>query len=77
MISKIVKVSEKGQIAIPVEIRRSVGIGMGDSLMLMQKGKRILIEKPEMAEEDFSGFLSEKVMKELWDNEYDEVWNDL
>jgi AbrB family looped-hinge helix DNA binding protein len=76
MLSKIIKVSDKGQIAIPVEIRRSANISTGDSLLLLQKGRKILMEKPRM-DEDFSGFLSEKVMKDMWDNEYDEVWNDL
>ena len=75
MISKIVKVSDKGQIAIPVEIRKTIGIDRGDSLILMQTDNRIIMEKPK--EEDFSGFNSQEVMRELWDNEEDEIWNDV
>ena len=77
MIMKVVKVSDKGQIAIPVEMRGTVGISKGDSLVLMQSGRRIVIEKPTVSDEDFSGLISEKVMKELWDNKYDGVWDNV
>jgi len=77
MISKIIKVSDKGQIAIPVEMRETIGIDKGDSLMIVQTGKRLVMEKPKAVEEDFSGLISEDVMKKLWDNEYDEVWNNV
>lgn len=75
MISKIVKVSGKGQIAIPVEIRRSMSIEQNDSLLLVQSGERIIVEKPRH-EDDFSGLNSDSIAKELWDNKEDEVWND-
>jgi AbrB family looped-hinge helix DNA binding protein len=75
MESKIIKVSDKGQISIPIEIRRSAGIAKGDSLLLVQKGGRILMEKPRI-EEDFSWMNSDEVAKELWDNEYDKIWDD-
>lgn len=76
MISKIVKVSDKGQISLPVEIRRKVGINRNDSLMLMQVDNRIIIEKPKPLEEDFEGLNSDEVARELWGNEEDEIWND-
>jgi len=78
MISKIVKVSDKGQISIPVEIRRGVGIHRNDSLLLMQVDDKIIIEKPEKRlEESFADLIDESVMTDLWDNEYDEVWNNV
>jgi AbrB family looped-hinge helix DNA binding protein len=78
MISKIVKVSDKGQISLPIEIRRKVGIERDDSLMIMQLDNRIIIEKPQnLVKDSFSDLNSEAVAKKLWDNEYDEIWNDV
>ena len=81
MIVKTVKVSEKGQIAIPIEIRESSGIHRGDELILVQEGNKILIEPAKKIqkhiEDDFSDLLrlSEKSLMTLWDNEEDEIWN--
>ena len=81
MIVKTVKVSDKGQISIPLEIREETGIGKGDELIIIQSGKKILIESArnssKKAEDDFSDLikLSEKSLTKLWDNKSDEIWN--
>lgn len=78
---KTIKVSEKGQIAIPAEFREIIGIHKGDQLLLIQKGNKILIEKTaSFSEEIKNGFedlikFSEKNIKKLWDNKEDDVWN--
>ena len=80
-IIKTLKVSEKGQIALPKEVRKSADINIGDNLILIQKGKKIMIEKAELIEskmkDDFKDLLklSELSLKEVWDNEEDEIWN--
>ena len=80
-IIKTIKVSDKGQIPLPVDVRESANINIGDSLILIQKGKRIMIEKTEMIEskvkDDFKDLLklSELSLRDLWDNEYDKIWN--
>lgn len=43
---KTIKVSGKGQIAIPSDIRKEMDIRKGQDLLLMKKGDRLLIEKP-------------------------------
>jgi AbrB family looped-hinge helix DNA binding protein len=43
---RTITVSQKGQIAIPSDIRKEVGIKKGDELLLIQKDEKILIEKP-------------------------------
>jgi len=57
---KTLTISEKGQIAIPVEIRQSLGLEKGTTVILMQKGAKILIEKVEMVakeiEDDFRDY---------------------
>ncbi len=78
MFVKTVKVSDKGQIAIPIEIRELIGINKGDNLILVQEKNKILIEKDsERLKEDFNDLLkhSEKVAEELWRNKEDEIWD--
>ena len=81
MIVKTVKVSDKGQISIPLEIREETGIGKGDELIIIQSGKKILIESArnasKKAEDDFSDIIkfSDKSLMKLWDNKSDEIWN--
>lgn len=78
---KTVKVSDKGQIAIPQTIRESMGIEKGDELVLFQMGGKILLEKSQKAstklKEDFKDILrfSEKSLKSVWDNKEDDIWN--
>ena len=81
MIVKTVKVSDKGQISIPSEMREKTGIHKGDEIILVQEGKKILIEPVEkihkQVKDDFSDLLklSEKSLMNLWDNEADKVWD--
>lgn len=78
---KTVRVSDKGQIAIPVEIQREMKIAKGDELLLMKKGDRIVIEKPSKfagrLEDEFKDilFLSEASLRELWSYKGDDIWN--
>jgi len=80
---KTVKVSDKGQIAIPNEIRKEAGIQKGDELILVHEDGKILIEKgrdvSKGIKDDFRDLLahSEKVAERLWGNEHDEIWNTL
>ena len=78
MIIKTVKVSEKGQIAIPSDIRQEGGIRQGDTLLIMHDEGKILLEKiPSKLEDDFRDFLkhAETVAKKLWGNKQDEIWD--
>jgi AbrB family looped-hinge helix DNA binding protein len=78
---KTVKVSDKGQIAIPQPIRERLGINRGDDLILIQIDGKILMEKTQRAEErikeDFKDMLkfSEHSLKKVWGNKEDEIWN--
>jgi len=78
---KTVRVSNKGQIAIPQSLRENLGIVKGDDLTLFQIKGKILIEKAQKTEEkikdDFKDILkfSENSLKEVWDNQEDKIWN--
>ena len=80
---KTVKVSEKGQIAIPADIREQIGIKKGDTLILIQENHRLLLQKAEHvgreAKNEFEHLLkhSEEVAKKFWGTKADDVWDTL
>ncbi|MEM2786083.1 MAG: AbrB/MazE/SpoVT family DNA-binding domain-containing protein [Candidatus Nitrosotenuis sp.] len=80
---KTVNVSAKGQIAIPVDVRRMLGIKKGDRLLLTAAHKKILIAKSDdlakQIEDDISYLtkISELTAKKLWDNKSDKIWDKL
>jgi len=75
METKIVKVTDKGQISLPIGIRESVGIKKGDELIVVKSGRTIVMEK--LKESNFMDLLkhSEKVAKKLWSNKEDDIWD--
>lgn len=81
MLIKTIRVSEKGQIAIPREIRERLKIVQGDELVIVQNHGQLLIEKSsnvsKQIKDEFKDILkySEQSLKEVWDNPEDEVWN--
>ena len=76
-----VKVSEKGQIALPVKTRNRMLIKQGDTLILIEEKDKLLLKKTdEIARQSYSefGFLlkhSEAVAKKLWGSKSDDVWD--
>lgn len=78
---KTIRVSEKGQIAIPQPIRATLGIERGDELVVIQIDDKILLEKAQKIEQklkdNFKDILkfSEISLKEVWDNKSDDIWN--
>ena len=75
METKIIKVTDKGQISLPIKMRNNLKIKYGDELIITNSEDTIVIKK--IKKEDFSDLLkhSERVAKELWDNDEDEIWN--
>ena len=78
---KKIKVSQKGQIVIPADIQRRMGIKKGDELLLISKGKKIVLEKPDKIVtqlksefKDVEAF-SELSLKKIWLNRKDNVWD--
>lgn len=78
---KKVRVSDKGQISIPVDLQKEMGIKKGDDILLIRKGDKIVLEKPskviELLEEQFADVqaITEASLKGLWLNKKDEIWN--
>jgi len=63
-IEDIVKVSPKGQIVIPKEIRRRLFITTGEKLLVMSRDKEILLKKIENLSPEEIGEKVEKTAKE-------------
>jgi AbrB family looped-hinge helix DNA binding protein len=80
---KTVNVSAKGQIAIPADVRKMLGIKKGDRLLLAAARKKILIAKSDdlakQIEDDLNYLtkVSELTAKKLWDNRSDKIWDKL
>ncbi len=80
---KNVKISEKGQIAIPLDIRVELGLKKGDELLIIQEGNKMLVEKAVSLrvsfKDEFRDLLkaSEETARKLWDNKEDEIWNNV
>lgn len=78
---KTIRVSYKGQIAIPSDIQREIGLKKGDELLLIRKDKKIILEKPgkvaKKIKDEFKDMqiLSEHSLKKFWLNKEDEIWN--
>lgn len=78
---RTIKVSDKGQVSIPKDIRKDMKIKKGDSLVMMVKDSKIVLEKSEKIAllldgefKDVEAF-AEQSLRSVWDNQYDEVWN--
>lgn len=78
---KKVRVSDKGQISIPVDVQREIGIKKGDELLLIRKGSKIVLEKParliELLEDEFADIrsITEESLGRIWLRKDEEVWN--
>ena len=80
---KTIKLSGKGQISIPKDIRKCMHLKKGDKLVLMTKGQQLVLQKADailkklgLEEESISNMMvSQDTLKKDWDNKYDERWN--
>jgi AbrB family looped-hinge helix DNA binding protein len=83
MITKTVKISEKGQIAIPLEIREAANLKQGDELLIVQYKNKLMLEKTghvaEQIKDDFRDLLknSEKTAQKMWGSKADDIWDTL
>ena len=77
---KTARVSSKGQVAIPKDIRKVAGIEQGEELVFLYHNGKILLERAEDLidwDNDIEGWqkLGLTSLTEVWDNEEDEIWN--
>ncbi|MGI0062595.1 MAG: AbrB/MazE/SpoVT family DNA-binding domain-containing protein [Nitrosotalea sp.] len=81
LVFRSIKVSAKGQITLPSDIQKEIGIKKGDEMVLIKKGEKIILVKPERIakrlKDDFTDvqLQSEQSLRKLWLNKGDEIWN--
>lgn len=82
MLVKTIKVSEKGQIAIPQAMRTKLGVEKGSELLVIERNGKLLLEKVSdlsvNLKDDFGDLLvlSEKSLKKILDNKQDDKWGE-
>lgn len=78
-----VKVSEKGQIAIPVKVRDDMRIKKGDTLIIIQEGEKMIVQKANHIKsslgKEFNHLLkhADDVAKRFWGTKADDVWDNV
>ncbi len=78
-----VTASAKGQFTIPADMFRALGASGPMELVLVQEGAHLMLMPADVAGrklvDDLAGWqnLSLGALSKVWDNEADEVWNDL
>lgn len=79
---KIVKVSDKGQIAIPQIMRERMNLLRGEELLVIQIEGKIILQRTNYTEkkmkDDFEDIrlISEKSLESIWDNSEDDIWSE-
>ena len=79
----VVRVSSKGQIVIPKEVRKRHRLGRDTDLVLLESGDALVLRKKADVErilkDEFAPFLraSKEALKDVWENSEDDVWNDV
>ena len=65
----IIKVTDKGQISLPIKMRKLLGINKGDDLIIINNNDSMIIKK--IKDDDFSDLLklSEISLGKIWHNE--------
>ncbi|MAG78215.1 hypothetical protein CL616_02500 [archaeon] len=78
MILKTVKVSEKGQIAIPREIRKEMEIKKGDQLIIIENKGKMIVEKVSNKFDKLDDFHKMGLisLRDVWDNEEDDIFEE-
>ena len=78
-----VKLSSKGQIVIPKEVRERLRLEWDPDLILKEEGDALVLRRKKDVErilqDQFYPLLraSERRLAELWDNPEDDVWDDV
>jgi AbrB family looped-hinge helix DNA binding protein len=71
----LVKLSSKGQLVLPKEIRDALGVGPGTVMKVTRKDKKILLEPvaASMVERLYGKFAGEDFLKDLETEHYQEI----
>lgn len=76
---KTVQMGKRGQLVVPQDFREDLKIAEGESLVLFEDGREIIIRKQgkaiqAMADSDFWHAAQEKTIQKIWEKEPDGLW---
>ena len=80
MYARTVKMTGKGQIVVPKEIRESLGLKRDSMLLIIQKKDDIILKRPEsILDIETEGFpelraATERSFGKVWKDEDDKLW---
>ncbi len=74
---EVVTVGEKGQIVIPKKMRDHYKIEKGTKLLVREEGASLMISPIMLDDKHLFMLASEESLKKIWDNSYDERWDDV
>lgn len=74
---ELITISEKGQIVIPKKMRHDFRIKGGTKLLIKEEKDKIILKPAKVDEKHLLMLLSESSLKKVWDNPYDEQWDDV
>jgi len=83
MMVRTARLTDKGQLTLPVDALRALNARKGTEFLLIQEAERILLVKAtavgQAVVDDLGGWsaLSAPALHELWNNEEDDVWNEI
>jgi len=78
---RTVNIGNRGQLVIPEDIRRDLGIRGEATLVLIERSGEIMLKKESdvlrsLEEDDFWKKMSQEAIKRAWDKE-DDIWDDI
>lgn len=74
---ELLTVGEKGQIVIPKKYRDDLKLHKGARILAIEENDRIILKPVKLDEKHLMMLLSESSLKKVWDNKYDERWDDV
>ena len=75
--TELITLGEKGQIVIPKKFREDLNLSKGTKLLVKEEKEKIIISPVKLDEKHLLMLLSESSLKKVWDNKYDERWDDV
>ncbi len=77
MTTEVISIGEKGQIVIPKKMRDDLRLTKGTKLLITEENDKIAIKPITLDEKHLFMLLSETSLKKVWDNKYDQRWDDV
>jgi AbrB family looped-hinge helix DNA binding protein len=75
--AEVITIGEKGQIVIPRKIRFNLHLEKGSQLIITEEKEKVILKPIKLDAKHAWMLLSEKSLKKVWDNPYDERWDDV